>query len=141
VAWQNQSNTRPINRTCYGLRRAHTPARPPDPPNPPPSTYPPNTHPHPQVYNERFTFEDNLSPLERQKVLTGRFSDLSGAAKTQGKAGVNPFGNAVDVGFQVRAKEKAKGRESLPPWARVCLCLCVFVCRVSSSSFAWLGAW
>jgi hypothetical protein len=53
-----------------------------------------------KVYNERFTFEDNLSPLERQKVLSGRFSDLSGAAKTQAKAGVNPFGNAVDVGFQ-----------------------------------------
>lgn len=53
-----------------------------------------------KVYNERFTFEDNLTPLERQKVLTGRFGDLSGAAKTQGKAGVNPFGSAVDVGFQ-----------------------------------------
>jgi light-harvesting complex I chlorophyll a/b binding protein 1/light-harvesting complex I chlorophyll a/b binding protein 4 len=38
--------------------------------------------------------------LERKKVVQGRFSDLSGAAKTQGKAGVNPFGNAVDVGFQ-----------------------------------------
>ncbi len=54
------------------------------------------------MYNERFTFEDNLSPLERSKVISGRFSDLSGAAKTQAKAGVNPFGNAVDVGFQVR---------------------------------------
>ena len=53
-----------------------------------------------KVYNEKFTFEDNLTPLERQKVVQGRFGDLSGAAKTQGKAGVNPFGNAVDVGFQ-----------------------------------------
>src|SRR6056297_3104770 len=53
-----------------------------------------------KVYNERFTFEDNLTPLERKKVVQGRFSDLSGAAKTQAKAGVNPFGNAVDVGFQ-----------------------------------------
>ena len=59
------------------------------------------------MYNERFTFEDNLSPLERQKVLTGRFNDLSGAAKTQGKAGVNPFGNAVDVGFQVRHPQRS----------------------------------
>jgi hypothetical protein len=53
-----------------------------------------------KVYNERFTFEDNLTPLERQKVVQGRFEDLSGAAKTQGKAGINPFGSAVDVGFQ-----------------------------------------
>lgn len=35
-------------------------------------------------------------------MVTGKFGDLSGAAKTQAKAGVNPFGNAVDVGFQVR---------------------------------------
>lgn len=54
-----------------------------------------------QVYNAPFNFEDNLTPLERKKVVQGRFSDLSGAAKTQGKAGVNAFGQAVNVGFQV----------------------------------------
>jgi len=53
-----------------------------------------------KVYNERFTYEDNLTPLERSKVVQGRFEDLSGAAKTQGKAGINPFGSAVNVGFQ-----------------------------------------
>lgn len=37
-----------------------------------------------KVYNEKYNYEDNLTPLERQKVVTGRFSDLSGAAKTQG---------------------------------------------------------
>lgn len=36
-----------------------------------------------KVYNEKFTYEDNLTPLERQKVVQGRFGDLSGAAKTQ----------------------------------------------------------
>jgi hypothetical protein len=53
-----------------------------------------------KVYNEKFAYEDNLTPLERQKVLTGRLGDLSGAAKTQARAGVNAFGEATDVGFQ-----------------------------------------
>lgn len=53
-----------------------------------------------KVYNEKFAYEDNLTPLERQKVLSGRLGDLSGAAKTQARAGVNAFGEATDVGFQ-----------------------------------------
>jgi len=36
-----------------------------------------------KVYNEKFNYEDNLTPLERKKVREGRISDLSGAAVVQ----------------------------------------------------------
>ena len=36
-----------------------------------------------KVYNEDFNYEDNLTPLERQKVIQGKFGDLSGQAITQ----------------------------------------------------------
>lgn len=50
-------------------------------------------------YNEKYNYEDNLTNLERQFYIQGRTQDLSFAAKSQARSGVNAFGNKVDVGF------------------------------------------
>jgi len=56
------------------------------------------------TYNEKFNYEDNLSVLEREKAATGNTIQLTFAAKTQAKSGLNEFGQALNVGFQDREK-------------------------------------
>lgn len=51
------------------------------------------------TYNEKFNYEDNLSVLEREKASTGDYIQLTFAAKTNARSGLNEFGQSVDKGF------------------------------------------
>ncbi|CAM9115093.1 unnamed protein product, partial [Phaeothamnion confervicola] len=50
-------------------------------------------------YNSAYSFDDNLSKLERDSIAKNQRVFLTGAAKTTND--VNPFGSAENVGFMV----------------------------------------